>query len=483
MEISVPVQKATVVPKPFIRLMRLLARTLYDDNNLTTLSDNQKKSAKGDSRGNIVMVLDALMRFVCHLFTFYLYGHKVYYVKLNCHNGLFIYGISFVLCPARRQWVREEDLASDLKKNSKQVRKILRHFEEEHLVTRYQRKETAKRAKIYNVAVAATAHGRAEDNKFHTHSYCCLDYQHMYDTARLRLQKIKRKLKDELEDKYTLQKYGCPNCNRKYSALDALRLISMEDDAFHCERCNGVLVVECDKLSSKEVVDGGDNVKRRQRQRLQFAEALMDQINRVKDIPFPVYESFPEWEARAAMDARENGDFNTNDPFGSQGVNGSTPMPYLGETKVEVNLRDGKEDGVPSGKPMPQWMIRQGMNLTKEQRGEMSQEEKVGGVSEGEVLLSDDYKPSAMGNDNDTYLKETYYAALLQQLEAAQKMNQQESTPDIQSATTCSDRQVGMKSKREDYEDAECEEGAHVSANGADVEEEEEDDGVEWEEG
>lgn len=55
---------------------------------------------------------------------------------------------------------------------------------------------------------------------------------------------------------------------------------------------------------------------------------------------------------------------------------------------------------------MPQWMIRQGMNLTKEQRGEMSQEEKVGGVSErGEVKLSDDNKPSAMGNDNDTYLK------------------------------------------------------------------------------
>ena len=31
----------------------------------------------------------------------------------------------------------------------------------------------------------------------------------------------------------------------------------MEDDAFHYERCNGVLVVECDKLSSKEVEDGG----------------------------------------------------------------------------------------------------------------------------------------------------------------------------------------------------------------------------------
>ncbi|KAL0873802.1 hypothetical protein Bca101_023507 [Brassica carinata] len=450
MEISVPVHKAAVVPKPFIRLMRLLARTLYDDDYLTTLSDNQKKSAKGDSRGNIVMVLDAL---------------------------------------TRRQWVREEDLARDLKKNPKQVRKILRHFEEKHLVTRYQRKETAKRAKIYNVAVAAaTAHGCAVDNlKLHTQLYCCLDYQHMYDTSRLRLQKIKRKLEDELEDKYTLQKYGCPNCNRKYSALDALRLISMEDDAFHCERCNGVLVVECNnKLSSKEVVDGVDNVKSRQRQRLQFAEALMDQINRVKDLPFPVYESFPEWEARAAMDARENGDFNTNDPLRlEEGGYGSTPMPFLGDTKVEVNLGDGKEEvnsegGVSSIKPMPQWMIRQGLNLTKEQRGEMSQEAKVDGVSEGAVKLSEDNKSSAMENNNDTYLKEAYHTALLQQLEAAQKLNQQQSVPDIQSATTNSDRQVGMKSKREE-EDADCEEGAHVSVNGADVEEE--DDGVEWEEG
>ncbi|KAJ0239264.1 TFIIEalpha/SarR/Rpc3 HTH domain-containing protein [Hirschfeldia incana] len=443
MEISVPVQKATVVPKPFIRLMRLLARTLYDDNSLTALSDNLKKSDKGDSRGNIVMVLDALMR---------------------------------------RQWVREEDLARDLKKNPKQVRKILKHFEEKQLVTRYQRKE--KRAKIYNATVAARTHGRAEDNlKFHTHSYCCLDYQHMYDTSRLRLQKIKRKLKDELEDKYTVQKYACPNCNRKYSALDALRLISMEDDAFHCERCNGVLVVECNKLSSKEVVDGGDNVKRRQRQRLQFAEALMDQINRVKDLPFPVFESFPEWEARAAMDARENGDFNTNDLLKSQGGYGETPMPSLGETKVEINLGDGKEDGVSSIKPMPQWMIRQGMNLTMEQRGETSQEAKVGGVSEGEVKLSDDNKPPAMGNDYDTYLKfqEAYCAALLKQLKAAQKINQQESSRDIQSSITNSDRQVGMKSKREEEEDAECEEGPHVSAIGANVEEE--DDGIEWEEG
>lgn len=65
-------------------------------------------------------------------------------------------------------------------------------------------------------------------------------------------------------------------------------------------------------------------------------QALMDQINRVKDLPFPVYESFPEWEARAAIDARENGDLNPDDPLRSQSGYGSTPMPFLGETKVII---------------------------------------------------------------------------------------------------------------------------------------------------
>ncbi|KAL6193803.1 hypothetical protein ACLB2K_034887 [Fragaria x ananassa] len=83
---------------------------------------------------------------------------------------------------ARRQWVREEDLAKDLKLHSKQLRRTLRFFEEEKLVTRDHRKETAKGAKIFSAAVAATADGQQhtkegeEKIKLHTHSYCCLDY-------------------------------------------------------------------------------------------------------------------------------------------------------------------------------------------------------------------------------------------------------------------------------------------------------------------
>lgn len=64
---------------------------------------------------------------------------------------------------------------------------------------------------------------------------------------------------------------------------------------------------------------------------------LMDQINRVKDLPVPEFGSLQAWEARATIAARENGDLNPNDPLRSQGGYGSTPMPFLGETKVIIS--------------------------------------------------------------------------------------------------------------------------------------------------
>ncbi|KAM7474270.1 hypothetical protein LguiB_021513 [Lonicera macranthoides] len=81
------------------RLVKLAARAFYDD---ITKGDNQPKTGRSDNRGIAVVVLDAL---------------------------------------TRRQWVREEDLAKDLKLHSKQLRRTLRFFEEEKLVTRDHRKE------------------------------------------------------------------------------------------------------------------------------------------------------------------------------------------------------------------------------------------------------------------------------------------------------------------------------------------------------
>lgn len=462
--------------EPFNRLVRLAARAFYDD--ITMKGDNQPKNGRGDNRGMAVVVLDAL---------------------------------------TRRQWVREEDLAKALKLHSKQLRRTLRFFEEEKLVTRDHRRETAKGAKIFSAAVAATADGPhiregEEKMKLHTHSYCCLDYAQIYDVVRYRMHRMKKKLKDELDSRNMIQEYICPNCSKRYSAFDALQLVSLTDEYFHCERCNGELVAESDKLAAEEMGDGDDNAKRRRHEKLkdmlqkmeEQLKPLAQQLLRVKDLPVPDFGTLQAWEARANAANRANGDPSANDSSkSSQGHGyGGTPMPFLGDTKVEVAFSgvEVKEDTEPETKAtalkvLPPWMIREGMNLTKEQRGEVKPDVKMDQPSSS----TDDKKQKIVKEDQksieDEYIK-AYYSALMERQRA-----QEEATKKIQSeagnlsngvSEAASGRKVGAKAKREeDEDDAEWEEPqatgevykvADLNAQAQESSEDEED-GIDWEEG
>ncbi|XP_024629315.1 general transcription factor IIE subunit 1 [Medicago truncatula] len=460
--------------EPYNKLVKLAARAFYDDP--TSKGDDQPKTGRSDNRGIDVVILDAL---------------------------------------TRKQWVREEDLAKDLKLNTKELRRRLQSFAEEKIITRDQRKETAKGAKIYSAAVAATADATKgkmgeEKVKLHTHSYCCLDYAQIYDVVRYRLHHMKHKLKDELENKNTVQEYICTNCGKRYNALDALRLISFEDEDFHCEHCNGKLEVESDKLAAQEGEDGDENARRRRREKLKDMlqkmevqlKPLIDQIGRVKDLPVPEFGSLQAWEARASAAGRAaNGD-NAGDS--NMGYNGA-PLPYSGDTKVVVDFNgtEGKGDGVKSEtdstslKVLPPWMITSGMNLTKEQRGEVKQETKTDGTSTSTAAQYTDEKKSTIGHDEkniqDEYIK-AYYAALLKkqhELEEAAKIPQDMNTADDPFSST-SNRQAGMKSKRGEDDDGTEWEEAPVRGNGgykvdlnveADAPAEDNEDDVDWEEG
>ncbi|MFQ6654055.1 hypothetical protein Gotur_025175 [Gossypium turneri] len=285
---------------------------------------------------------------------------------------------------------------------------------------------------------------------------------------------MKKKLKDELEDKNTVQEYVCPGCSKRYNALDALRLISLEDESFRCERCNGELVAESDKLAAEEVGEGDDNARRRRRENLKDMlqkmevqlKPLMEQLNRVKDMPIPEFGTLLSWETRVGAAGHALNGAGSNDPYKNSQGYGGTPMPFLGDTKVEVAFSglDSKEDvktesASTSLKVLPPWMIKQGMNLTKEQRGEVKQESKAEDSS-SQPDFSDD-KKSTIGNDDkknvqDEYLK-AYYAALYkkqQELEEAE--NKKQEPADTSLETDLSDstkRQVGMKVKREDNDE------------------------------
>lgn len=41
----------------------------------------------------------------------------------------------------------------------------------------------------------------------------------IYDVVRYRIHRMKKKLKDELDSRNTIQEYICPNCGRRYSDI------------------------------------------------------------------------------------------------------------------------------------------------------------------------------------------------------------------------------------------------------------------------
>ena len=62
----------------------------------------------------------------------------------------------------------------------------------------------------------------------------------------------------------------------RYSAFDALQLVSYTDDYFHCETCNGELVAVSDKLAYEEMGDGQDRAKKCRSDKLKDMQRRID---------------------------------------------------------------------------------------------------------------------------------------------------------------------------------------------------------------
>ncbi|KAI5001670.1 hypothetical protein ZWY2020_026320 [Hordeum vulgare] len=184
---------------------------------------------------------------------------------------------------------------------------------------------SAKGAKIYSAAAAAAGDGQPtkegeEKVKLHTHSYCCLDYAQMHLLKHRSVMlcgadtRMKKTLKDELDSRNTVQHYICPNCKKRYSAFDALQLISYTDERRR-EKLNDM----------QQRID-------------EQLKPLQAQLKRVKDLPAPEFGSLQSWE-RLNLGAFAHGDSAAAEAArNAQGQYNGTPMPYLGDTKVDVEL-------------------------------------------------------------------------------------------------------------------------------------------------
>eukprot|EP00898_Chlorokybus_atmophyticus_P004807 jgi/Chlat1/5327/Chrsp35S08985 len=331
-------------------------------------------------------------------------------------------GIAVVIVDAltRRQWVKEDELAKDLRMHPKQLRRAIRVLEEEQLVIREHRREGKKDAQLFALAMAATSTAPArletvtpapavppppppsdaavqeqaekdaaagvikKEPKPHTYTYACLDYTRLVDVVRYRLHRMRRRLKDEAEENIDNQEYICrtPFCGRRYSALDSMRLINPADLTFHCEECEAELFVE----GAAGDPQGDDSrVKRRELARDMLArmeaqlKPLLDQVAKVKDLPAPNFGPLGEWAARNATIGAAN--VQVELPGMPRGVPRSGAVDpassYFEETQVEVDLGDlgaggagangtaagAGAAGQPVPKVLPPWMWRESMGV------------------------------------------------------------------------------------------------------------------------
>ncbi|KAK9902066.1 hypothetical protein WJX75_003064 [Coccomyxa subellipsoidea] len=230
----------------------------------------------------------------------------------------------------RREWVKEDELATEIKAHPKVLRRVLRYFEQEQLVAREHRKEALKRkprgansgkssgdAPADGDAVSGLAGDVVVENedelppKALLHSYCTLDYGRLLDVTNLRLFKMRKALKEKLKDSIPVLEYVCPACGARYTTLQAAQLIDFADGEFHCENCASVL-----RSSRDGAADGGEGARQ---QRLKAAKLLQEKLEEqlrplfalLEDIQgrlakggkVPNFGSLKDW-ALARMDAQ-----------------------------------------------------------------------------------------------------------------------------------------------------------------------------------
>ena len=277
----------------------------------------------------------------------------------------------------RRTWVKEDDLANAVLLSAKQVRKALLYLEEQRLVTRAHVKEKDKDRE-------ARTRARAEENNVDEHiimeriraidkkivTYVCLNYSRVYDALALRIGTARAELRHLAEKGPVTVLFKCVNdpeiCGKRYSSLDAARLMDPTTGTFKCAVC-AAEVIQCGGG------EDGSAPEPRTREAMRAALAKFEtqvasvqkQLDKVKGSVPPQYGTLNEYtRARRRAAAAGGGGGGGGGGFGSRGGGLNVQIDSLEDTTFEVTLglteeqEAAREAELHAPKAQPEWVTK-----------------------------------------------------------------------------------------------------------------------------
>jgi len=178
---------------------------------------------------------------------------------------------------ARNPVLKDDDLASRMGLQAKELNKLTAALVHHKLIKIYRRNELKEGA--------MRAVGR---------QYFYIDYKHFCDVVKWRVAEMRRLIDKDLRNELDTKGYICPQCNQSYTPLDVDRLIDFETGVFLCEICPTELV---DNENADNVKGSQDRMQRFNKQMAWVREGLRKSEEMVLpafDVEKYVRENFTE---------------------------------------------------------------------------------------------------------------------------------------------------------------------------------------------
>jgi len=179
---------------------------------------------------------------------------------------------------ARHPVLKDDDLASRLGVQAKELNKLMAVLANDRLVQVYRRNELKDGAQ--------RSIGK---------QYYYIDYQHFCNVVKWRISKMRSKIDDTLRNELDNKGYICSQCSKKYTALDVLPFFDPSRAAFVCEDCHADILLDD---NSAELIGSSDRMQRFNEQMRFITRGLQ----KSESIIIPAFD-VPSWVRNNLSDA------------------------------------------------------------------------------------------------------------------------------------------------------------------------------------